>query len=125
MVLDAFVQTTRQTGAVDQSQLRRSFGLCSSYLITDVSMNPEGGLGSWDAGFNRLVDVLTALHMRGELEVATMSEASKACSECWTVAGTFKGLENSRPLIRTIALRLRTLVPDGTYAGLPIYTPAR
>lgn len=118
------MQSTRSTGTVDQSRLRRSFGLCSSYLITDVSMNPESGLATWDAGFNRLVDVLVALHMRGELEVATISEASKACSESWTVSATFKGLENSRPLIRAIALRLRNLVPDGTYAGQTIYSPS-
>lgn len=124
LVLQTFVHSTRETGSVNQSLLRHCFGLTSSYLITDVSMNPDNGLGSWDAGFNRLVDVLVALHVRGELEVETMSEASKACSECWSVAGSHKSLDNSRTLVRAVALRLRSLVPDGKYKGHTIYSPS-
>ena len=76
-------------------------------------MNPEQGLSTWNTGFNNLVDVLIALHNREELEVETVNEASKACSECWTIAGTWRGLEEARKLVRGVAMKLRTVCVTG------------
>jgi hypothetical protein len=99
---------THETGSVDQALLRRCLGLTSSYLITDTSMNPDG-LFTWNTGFNDLVAVLIALHARGELEVETVNEASKACSECWTIAGSWRGLDEARTLVRGVATKLRSV----------------
>ncbi|TCD69697.1 hypothetical protein EIP91_006714 [Steccherinum ochraceum] len=71
-VLSSLSRMTRSTGAVDQAGIRRCFGLASSYLVTDTTMNMEGGLNTWYTGFTRLVDVLVALHGRGELELETL-----------------------------------------------------
>lgn len=100
---------THETGTIDQSVLRKCLGLASSYLITDTSMNAERGLSTWISGLNNLVDVLVALHARGELELETMNEGSKACSECWMIGGTWRGLGESRVLVRGVASRLRTV----------------
>jgi len=100
---------THETGTIDQSLLRKCLGLASSYLITDTSMNAERGLSTWICGLNNLVDVLVALHVRGELELGTMNEASKVCSECWMIAGTWRELDESRVLVRGVASRLRTV----------------
>lgn len=82
---------------MDQPALRHCLGLSSSYLISDTTMNTEtgasSGLTTWNTGFNRLVDLLVVLHVRGELELQTMDVASKACSECWTVAGAWDMVE--------------------------------
>ena len=72
-------------------------------------MNPERGLSTWSMGFNNLVDVLIALHTLGELELETVNEASKACSECWMIAGSWRGLDETRMLVRGVALKLRTV----------------
>jgi hypothetical protein len=100
---------THETGTIDQNLLRKCLGLASSYLITDTSMNAERGLSTWICGLNNLVDVLVALHVRGELELGTMNEASKVCSECWMIAGTWRELDGSRVLVRGVASRLRTV----------------
>ena len=116
---------TRTTGSVDQRVLRQCLGLASSYLVTDTTMNPTGGLTSWNNGLNRLVDVLVALHNRNELELDTISAASKACSECWSAAGNWRGLEGSKGAIRAVAGRLKGLLdPNGrTYRGGRVYVP--
>lgn len=53
-----------------------------------------------------------------------MSEASKACSECWTAAGAWKGMEDCRVGVRTIAGKLRKLLDEGgrTYRGMCVYS---
>lgn len=116
---------TRSTGAMDQAVIRSCLGLSSSYLVTDTTMNVEGGLSTWYTGFSRLVDVLVALHGRGELELETVSAASKACSECWSVAGGWRELEEARECLRRIAQRLKGLLDENgsTYHGQRIYTP--
>lgn len=76
-------------------------------------MNPERGFLTWHTGFSNLVDVLIALHTRDELELETMNEASKACSECWSVAGTWRGLDESRALVRGVAVKLRSVGCSG------------
>lgn len=124
-VVDVLARTTRQSGRIDQRVLRRSIGLASSYLVTDVTMNAEEGVGTWRAGFNRLVDVMVALHMRQELEVETVSTASQACSECWSVAGSWREMDECREGVKGIATRLKGLldVNGKTYRGQPIYAP--
>lgn len=107
--MNVLSRMTHETGSIDQSLLRKSLGLASSYLITDTSMNAERGLSTWISGFNNLVEVLVALHVREELELETVSEASKACSECWMIAGTWRGLDESRGLVRGVASKLRTV----------------
>ena len=116
---------TRESKSVDQVLLRRCIGLSSSYLVTDTSMNPEGGMASWTIGFNRLVDVIVALHAVGELEFETVNQASKACSECWTVAGSWRGLDQAREGVRGVATKLKKLLDENgkTYKGEKVYTP--
>lgn len=116
---------TQTSGRIDQRVLRQCLGLSSSYLVTDTTMSPETGLSSWQRGFNRLVDVLVALNARRELEVETVSAASKACSECWSVAGTWREVETSRESIRDVAKRLKAILDENgrTYHGERIYVP--
>jgi hypothetical protein len=115
----------RKSQSIDQNILRQCIGLSSSYLVTDTSMNPERGISTWNVGFNRLVDVVVALHARGELEVETVNAASKACSECWSIAGSWKGLEECRDGVRTVAAKLKTLLDESgrTYRGEMVYAP--
>jgi len=116
---------TRQSSTIDQGAIRQCLGLSSSYLVTDTTMNPTGGVASWITGFNRLVDVLVALHSRGELESETVNAASKACSECWSVAGNWKGLDECREGVRGVAAKLKRLLDDNgrTYKGDRVYVP--
>lgn len=87
------IARSTSAGVIDQRALRRCLGLSSSFLISDTTMNTtsgsSSGLTTWNTGFNRLVDLLVVLHARDELELRTVDEASKACSECWTVAGAW------------------------------------
>ncbi|KZT24477.1 hypothetical protein NEOLEDRAFT_419951 [Neolentinus lepideus HHB14362 ss-1] len=116
---------TRDKGTIDQRILRQCLGLSSSYLLTDTSMNPETGVTTWTTGFHRIVDILVALHHRGELELETVNEASKACSECWSVSGAWKGMESCREGVRGVAAKLKGLLDENgkTYRGERIYTP--
>ncbi|KAG9317278.1 hypothetical protein JVU11DRAFT_1473 [Chiua virens] len=117
---------TRDSGAIDQGVLRRVIGLASSYLVTDASTNQEGGIASWQTGINRLVDLIVALHHRGELELDTVNEASKACSECWSVAATWRGMEECRQGVKEVAGKLKKLLDEPnrrTYKGHKVYTP--
>ena len=116
---------TRRSSTIDQDALRQCLGLSSSYLVSDTTMNPIGGIISWSAGLNRLVDVLTALHSRGELELETVNAASKACSECWTVAGNWTGLGEGKESVRRVAIRLKELLDENgrTFGGESVYIP--
>ncbi|KAJ3566316.1 hypothetical protein NP233_g7086 [Leucocoprinus birnbaumii] len=110
---------------ISQSVLRQCLGLASSFLITDLTTSPEKGLTTWLSGFSSLVDIVVALHARGELELETISEASKACSECWTAAGVWKGMEECRDGVRATAGKLKNLLDEGgkTYRGERVYAP--
>jgi hypothetical protein len=117
---------TRDSGAIDQAILRRAIGLASSYLVTDASTNSESGISTWQTGFSRLVDIVVVLHHRGELELETVNEASKACSECWSVAGTWRGMEDCRQGVREVAGKLKKLLDEPnrrTYKGQKVYAP--
>ena len=61
-----------------QAQLRTYIMLASSFLALDTTLkeHPQDGIASWRLGWDRIVDLLTALHYRGELEFATVNAAS-------------------------------------------------
>ncbi|KAI6034121.1 hypothetical protein BKA83DRAFT_4185210 [Pisolithus microcarpus] len=125
-VLGVLARMTHESGTIDQSILRRAIGLASSYLLTDTSTNSAGGITSWQTGFNQIADVVVALHHRDELELETFNEASKACSECWSVAATWRGLEDCRQGVREVAGKLKNLLDEPnrrTYKGHKVYTP--
>lgn len=127
LVIDTLGGMTQSSGVIDQRVLRHVISLASTYLLLDSSTNTEGGLTTWHIGFHRLVDVLTALHRRGELELQTVNEASKACSECWSIAGTWRGMDEARDSIREIAGKLKSLLDSNgrTYQGNQVYAPGR
>ena len=114
-----------QKGAIEQRLLRYYLTMSASFLVTDTTMNPEGGLNSWSSGFLQLANVLVALHNRSELELETVDEASKACSECWNVCGSWRGLETGRDTVREVAAKVKSLLDANgrTFQGQPIYTP--
>lgn len=116
---------TAKSSTIDQDVVRKCLGLSSSYLITDTATNPSEGMKSWCAGLSQLVDVLTALHSHGELELETINAASRACSECWTVAGNWRVLEGGRECVRKVALQLKSLLDENgrTYKGEAVYVP--
>jgi len=111
--------------AIDQIKLRKCISLSSSYLIADTCMDPDNGINTWFVGFSRLIDVVVALHARSELDIDTMNAASKACSECWSVSGAWKGLEGCRDGVRKVALKLKRLLDENgrTYRGERVYAP--
>ena len=82
-------------------------------------MNTDSGVSSWTVGFNRLIDVVVALHALNELEIETMDAASKACSECWSVSGSWKGFDNCKDGVRAVAGKLKKLLDENglTYRG--------
>jgi hypothetical protein len=124
-VVDILAKQNELTGDVDQAVLRHCLGLSSSYLMTDVTMNPTTGLTSWDTGFNMLIDIMVALHRKGQLELATVNAASKACSECWSAAGSWRNLEDVRLCVKNVAAKLQGLLDENgrTYGGNRVYTP--
>ncbi|EGO01939.1 hypothetical protein SERLA73DRAFT_104107 [Serpula lacrymans var. lacrymans S7.3] len=124
-VVNVLARMTHESGSIDQAILRRAINLASSYLVTDTSMNPGQGMSTWYTGFTRLVDVLVVLHSRGELELETVNDASKACSECWSVAGTWRGMDECRDGVRAVAGKLKSLLDENgrTYRGQKVYAP--
>ncbi|PFH52742.1 hypothetical protein AMATHDRAFT_1793 [Amanita thiersii Skay4041] len=124
-VIDVLARTSRGSRSIDQKELCQCIGLASSFLVTDTTINPQTGIDTWYVGFSRVVDVVVALHSRNELELETINTASKACSECWMVAGSWRGLSNCRGKVKEVAAKLkRVLDPNGkTYRGEAVYTP--
>lgn len=124
-VVDILATQNQLTGNVDQEVLRHCLGLSSSFLMTDVTMNPNTGLTTWNAGFNRLVDIMVVLHRREQLELDTVNAASKACSECWSIAGSWRNMEEVRQCVRTVAAKLQSLLDENgrTFGGSRVYTP--
>jgi hypothetical protein len=124
-VVEVLNSMTARSSTIDQEVVRKCLGLSSSYLISDTSTNPTEGMSSWGAGLNHIVDVLTALHSRGELELETINAASRACSECWTVAGNWRALEGGRECVRKVAIQLKSLLDENgrTYKGEAVYVP--
>ena len=125
-VVNSLGAMTRTSGSIDQTMLRRLLMLTPAYLIMENTINSDGGLARWSAGFNRLVDVVLALHKKEQLETETVNEASKACSECWSVSGTYRGATmDGRDVVRGIGVRLKTILDaDGRkYRGERVYAP--
>ncbi|KIK68154.1 hypothetical protein GYMLUDRAFT_36992 [Collybiopsis luxurians FD-317 M1] len=123
----AFLNSRKRRGeqaTVDQDLLRRCLSLSSSYLVADTCTNVDG-INTWYNGFNTLIETLVALHKREELELETMNAASKACSECWSVSGAWKGLEGSRDGVTKAARKLKALLDENerTYRGQRVYAP--
>lgn len=73
----------------------------------------------------RLIDITVALHSKNELELETMNVASQSCSECWSVAAGWRGLEPAREIIRKVAMKLKRLLDENgkTYHGERVYAP--
>jgi len=127
----------------DQSSVRCLLALASAHLITDItthirpSAEPDqargqegaaAGLESWAKGFYLLVDHILRLHDANELDLDTLNEASRACSECWMVAASWPaGIlgEQSRDVVRRIAATLRSILDPNrtTYRGGLVYVP--
>ncbi|KAI0282287.1 hypothetical protein BGY98DRAFT_955188 [Russula aff. rugulosa BPL654] len=124
-VVEVLNSITARSSTIDQEVVRKCLGLSSTYLLTDTATNPTQGMNSWCAGLSQIVDVLTALHSRGELEIETINAASRACSECWTVAGNWRGLEGGRECVRKVAIQLKSLLDENgrTYKGEAVYVP--
>jgi len=124
-VVETLAKQNQLTGNVDQTVLRHCISLSSSFLMTDSTTNPTTGLASWNAGFNRLVDIMVALHRKGQLELSTINAASKACSECWSVAGSWRNMEDVRQCVKNVATKLQGLLDENgrTYGGNRVYTP--
>jgi hypothetical protein len=113
---------TGEGGTIDQDRLRQCLGMSSSYLVTDTSTSPDG-FKTWFTGFSQLVDLMAVLHARGELELETMNEASKACAECWGIAGSWRSMVFAKEGVRAVALKLKRMLDENgqTYRGEPIY----
>ena len=118
-VINILSRTSPKSETIDQTVLRRCIQLASSFLVTDTTTNPERGISTWSVGFCRLVDLVVVLHTRNELELETVSAASKACSECWTAAGNWPGLNECRNRVRDIGGRLKKVLDSNerTYRG--------
>jgi len=125
-VIDSMPIMTSKSGSIDQRILRYFIGLSPSYLLLDVTTGitntTTSGIETWNTGFLRLVDLLLALHLRGELELDTLNEASRACSQCWTVASSWPagGVgDQSREKVRHVAGKLRGILDPNrrTYQG--------
>lgn len=105
-------------------------------------MNTTSGLLTWNTGFNRLIDLLVVLHNRGDLELETVNQASKACSECWSVSTSWKGMDDVRKCVKVwpelnfcrlgliarskvVARKLQGLLDENgrTYRGESVYAP--
>lgn len=104
--------TSRPSQTLDQLAIRQLLSLASSYLVTDTVTQPHisVGISSWATGFNRLVEIILALHARGSLEFETLNTASRACSECWSVAMAWRGLDECLDVIKRVAIRLKPLL---------------
>jgi len=86
------------------------------------------GLETWSKGFFLLADHIMRLHDANELDLDTLNEASRACSECWMVAASWPaGMlgEQSRDVVRKIAAKLRSILDPNrtTYRGGLVYVP--
>jgi hypothetical protein len=117
--------TAAEPQQINQAILQQAIGLSSSFLVSDSTTDPENGISAWLEGFDRLIKIVEALHKQDKLELETVNAASKACSECWSVASSWRGLEASKDGVRSIAGKLKLLL-DGngkTYRGERVYAP--
>ncbi|KAF9567296.1 hypothetical protein CPC08DRAFT_703208 [Agrocybe pediades] len=110
---------------IDQQVLRNCIDLASSFLVTDTSTDPKRGVTTWFHGLDHLVNLVVLLHKNGELELETVSCASRACSECWTAAGNWRGLDECRIRLRDIGGKLKRILDpnEKTYKGDRVYAP--
>jgi hypothetical protein len=102
------------SSSIDQDVLRQCIRLSSSFLLTDSTMNAETGIQTWSTGMNRVVDIVLALDKKDVLEIETMTEVSRACTECWTAAGAFPGIADCRTHVRDFGIKLKKLLDPGS-----------
>ncbi|KIM46169.1 hypothetical protein M413DRAFT_441238 [Hebeloma cylindrosporum] len=123
---DAFVTETLSrvsrdddSSKIDQKVVRQCINMASSFLLTDTTMNPGRGVATWFSGFSNLVDLIMVLDKRDELEIETLSAASRACSECWIAAGSWAGLIECRGRVEELAKKLKDILDHNkrTYRG--------
>lgn len=105
---------------INQDILRRCINLAACFLITDTTINPDHGIATWFAGLSRLVDLVVVLHLRDDLQLETVNAASRACSECWTVAANWRGLDQCRSHVRELGGKLKGILDTNgrTYRGI-------
>jgi len=108
-----------KSSTITQTVLRDCINLASSFLVTDTTTDPQEGISTWFLGLDHLVDLVVILHNRNELELETVDCASRACSECWTAAGNWRGLDECRVKLRTIGGKLKKILDpnEKTYKG--------
>jgi len=127
IVLKLLTRMKHTSNTIDQNLLRFFISLSPSYIIHDTTTksNPGEGIQKWSLGFHCLVDILLALHAQGVLELETVNEASKACSEVWSVTGCWSECHGGRDGVRGVASRLKSILdPDGqSYGGRKVYVP--
>jgi len=88
----------------------------------------NAGLRSWSTGFRLLTDHILLLHSANLLHLDTLNEASRACSECWTITSSWPDratAAQSRDVVRSIAEKLRSILDPNqlTYQGGLVYVP--
>lgn len=67
--------------------------------------------------------MVIALHNQGTLELETLNATSRACAEAWSVAGSWRGLEQGRAVVSVLAARIRDGILDSdglSYKGEPV-----
>ncbi|KZT53323.1 hypothetical protein CALCODRAFT_474882 [Calocera cornea HHB12733] len=113
------------SGPIDQSLLRRWLALAPTFLLLDASTHPSPqGLASWQLGLRLLINLMLALHSRGQLEWETMNAASKALAECWSISLCWTGLEGAKGAVQGAGGRLKAVLDrdDPTrYRGRALY----
>jgi len=127
-VLRILSRMTQSKGTIEQASLRHVIALAPSYLVVDstTQATPADGVNQWALGFNRLCEVIIALHRKSELEIETLNEASRACAEAWSICDSWRGFDSGRNVIGNISTRLRENVLDAdgvSYKGQEVYVP--
>ncbi|KAG8983603.1 hypothetical protein FRB90_005876 [Tulasnella sp. 427] len=114
---------TQNGGSIVQKDIRQLIALSPSYLIVDSTVHQTDGVSQWALGLNRICETL---HRKGELELETLNEMSRACAEAWSITSSWRGMEKGKTVIGDLSARLRenVLDPDGlSYKGEAIYVP--
>jgi hypothetical protein len=99
----------------NQETIRAYIALASSFLMLDAAPqnSPETGITQWALGFERIMDVVAALHASSLLDVETVQAVNGALSESWSNTDTIQGTEFAQEKIKGLAGRLRKLLDNG------------
>lgn len=98
----------------NQEILRAYLQLAPAYLLLDGShkTDPETGVSQWAMGFDRIMDVLAALHASSQLELLTVEAVRNALAECWSSSESISPTTVVQEKIKALAGRLRRLMDD-------------